>query len=124
MKRANYIGAPEFYHLNNVCRMVTEAFGWHLYLVGSSLKRRDYRDVDIRLILPDNEFDAMFPGISGAHWLDARWSLICASISEWIGKRCNLPIDFQIQRMTEANAEYPDEHPRNALGMFIEQKRG
>lgn len=122
MDRANYIGAPEFFHLNVLCRILSESFGVSNYLVGSSLKKRDWRDVDVRCILSDKEFDTLFPEAKNCnHYLgDARWSLICASISEWLSKRSGLPIDFQIQRQTEANEKYPcPENPRCALGVFI-----
>lgn len=127
MKRANFIGAPEFYELNQACRTITEAFGWNLYLVGSCLAKRDHRDVDLRLILADEEFDKMFPGI-GSNWsLDARWSLMCSAISLWLAKHSGLRIDFQIQRQTQANEENPrgqdHEGERQCMGMFLEPKR-
>ena len=125
MQRANWIGAPQFFILNQACRPIVDAFGWHLYLVGSALTKRDYRDVDLRLILPDEDFDRLFPGIHPVHracaWLDARWSVLCVSISEWLTARTGLPIDFQIQRSTEANAEFRG--PRNAVGIFVEPQR-
>ena len=118
MKRANFIGAPHFFDLNQACRVVAEAFGHSLYLVGSSLERRDYRDVDVRCILDDAEFDGLFPGLVGhGYAYNARWSIVCSSISLWLSQHSNLPVDFQIQRMTEANAEYAG--PRSALGFFV-----
>lgn len=126
-RRANYIGAPEAFHLNNLCTMLNEAFGFNNYLVGSSLTKRDYRDVDIRCIMDDEEFDTLFPDSKrnpdAGSWVhDAKWSLICASISEWLSKRSGLPIDFQIQRRTQANEQYPSpEHLRNAMGLFIHE---
>lgn len=119
-KRANFIGAPEMFHLNNLCMILVHAFGYNNYLVGSSLATRDYRDIDIRCILDDDEFDALFPCAKGTKnpWIhDAKWSLICASISEWLTKRSGLPIDFQIQRRTNANEQYPKQE-RQALGLF------
>lgn len=97
--RVNYIGAPELFHLRVVAETLNKAFGYNIYQVGSSLEKRDYRDVDIRCILPDDEFDRLFPK-SG--WNGARWSVICAAVSEWISKRTGLPIDFQIQKQSEA----------------------
>src|SRR5690349_2568512 len=106
MKRANYIGAPEFYNLNNVAMVLNEAFGgYHNYLVGSSIERRDFRDVDIRCILDDAEFDRIFQHNSVNYSTNALWSLVCASISEWLSHRTGLKIDFQIQRQTDANKE-------------------
>ena len=124
--RANYLGAPEAFHLNNLCTMLNEAFGYNNFLVGSSIIKRDYRDVDIRCIMDDDQFDLLFPDSKNSHncsWVhDARWSLICASISEWLSKRSGLPVDFQIQRRTDANEQYPGpQHPRNAMGLFIHE---
>lgn len=121
VKRANFIGVPEFFNLNQVCCVITNAFGTNPYLVGSSLERRDYRDVDIRLILDDSEFDRLFQGASGNMSYNAFYCLLCASISEWISTRTRLPIDFQIQRQTEANAEHPG--PRSAIGIFLESRK-
>lgn len=116
--RANWIGAPEFFELDAACRLIVDAFGWNVYLVGSSLERRDFRDVDVRLILSDAEYDAMFKTSKG-HFRKARWSLFCSSISMWLAARSGLKIDFQIQRQTEANAE--NDGRRHALGIFLDE---
>lgn len=121
MKRANYLGAPAFFELNQACVLVNQALGeFGCYLVGSSLERRDFRDVDVRCIMADEAFDRMFP-MQGAPQHDARWSLICCAISLWLKQRTGLPIDFQIQRQTEANAEYPDGE-RSALGILFDPR--
>lgn len=124
MKRANYIGVPQFFNLNQACRVITEAFGFCVYLVGSSLRTKDYRDVDVRCILADEEFDRLFPNCVGdpklPMHLDARWSIICSSISLYLSQHSGLPIDFQIQRQTQANAEHKG--PRNALGLFVRRE--
>jgi len=122
MKRANYIGAPEFFCLNGACRIVEEAFNFShgTYLVGSSLHKRDYRDVDVRTILPDVEYDRLFPEKFGSDWRHPLWSFMCSSMSLYLSRHSGLKIDFQIQRMTEANAEYPSpEHERCAIGQFV-----
>lgn len=117
MKRANYIGAPEAFRLNQACRIVVEAYGVNLYLVGSSLERRDFRDVDLRCILPDAEYDALFPGIGDCGWRDARWSLLCTAISQYLSSQSGLPVDFQFQRQTQANEMYDGQ--RCAFGTFV-----
>ena len=123
--RANYIGAPAFFDLNQACRVIVDAYGCCLYLVGSSLVSHDFRDVDLRLILSDEAFDALFPGVHesmrGAPARDARWSLMCSAIAMYLSARSGLPIDFQIQRQTEANAMWPG--PRHAVGIFTEPRR-
>lgn len=108
MTRANFLGAPAAFNLNLACRALSEAFGHAVYLVGSALERRDYRDVDVRCLLDDDEFDRLFPGCPSATQYHPAWSLLCCAISEWLAARTGLPIDFQFQKRTKANAEFPD----------------
>lgn len=122
MKRANFIPSPHYFNLNMACRTLTEAFGWHVYLVGSAIERRDYRDVDVRLILPDEEYARLFPGLSGNPTLSALWSLMCSSISLYLSQHSGLPVDFQIQQQTEANAAHPEAAARHPLGIFLVPK--
>lgn len=122
MRRAHYIGAPEFFRLDQACRIVCDAFdfGYGVFLVGSSLRTREYRDVDLRCIISDEDFERLFPGAGEASWRHPLWSLMCSSISLQLSQASGLPIDFQIQSMTEANRDYPSpEHKRNAMGVFL-----
>jgi hypothetical protein len=125
MKRANYLGAPQFFNLNQACRIVEEAFGFGvgIFLVGSSLVRRDYRDVDIRCIVHDEDWERIFPGIGNASWRHPLWSLMCSSISLYLSQASALPVDFQIQSMTEANRDYGEAvHVRCAIGTFVSRE--
>lgn len=125
-KRPNYLPAPHFYNLNQACALINKAFPGMCYLVGSSLARRDYRDVDVRLILDDAEYDRIF--VAG-DWTNAYWSLLCTSISLWLRQQTDLPIDFQIQRQTQANEMHGRDSDapasssgkkRSALGIFLD----
>ena len=128
--RAHWIGAPEFFELNQACQLITMAFpeSFGVYLVGSALRTRDHRDVDVRCIMPDDVFDAMFPMAAGeceGLWFhDPRWSFMCATTALWLRERAGLKIDFQFQRATQANESYSrkDGHGRNALGLFLARK--
>lgn len=114
--RANYLPLDSYHDLNTACLLLASAFGQHLYLVGSSTTRPDYRDVDVRCILPDEEFDALFPGVDLKHsQIDARRLAMNQAFSAYLTQQSRLPIDFQFQRMTEANEEFP--RPRSALGL-------
>jgi hypothetical protein len=86
---------------------VTAAFGHTPYQVGSSLTEKAvYRDVDVRLILPDDEYDAKWD-LPTVRWMhEMAWTALGEKLTR-------LPIDFQIQRETDANAEF--EGPRSAL---------
>lgn len=117
-KKATYIGAPACFMLEQACQQVVDAFGhWGCYLVGSALERQDWRDVDVRYILPDEEFSKLFPD-AGQHWEhDPRWLLLTTSIAAWLSKQSGLPIDFQFQPQTHANERHKG--LRSALGLRI-----
>lgn len=119
--RPHFLGQTNFYNLNAACRTVLSAFafGYGVFLVGSSLRTKEYRDVDIRVILPDEKFGDLFPDYQPKK-PDPYWNFLCTSISEWLQARTGLPVDFQVQSAMEANAEFPVEtHPRNALGRIL-----
>lgn len=116
--RSNYLPAPHFFLLNQACAALNDAFGGvHCYLVGSSLYKREYRDVDVRCILDDEHFDRLFPGAGSAPQRHALWSVMCSSIALMLRQQTDLPIDFQIQRCTQANERFQGH--RDALGIFL-----
>lgn len=78
------------------------------YLVGSSIQRPDYRDVDVRMMLDDDKVDA----------LPCELRYFNLVVSLWGQQVTRLPIDFQIQRVSEANDEFGS-RPRHALGIGI-----
>ena len=108
-KRAYYLSTFDVYRLDQAVRPLVAAFDSYPYLVGSAVERPDYRDVDVRLILPDEEFDAIFDGRGGL------WGVFCYAVTAWLRAETGLPIDFQVQRMTEANEKHPG--VRHALGL-------
>lgn len=85
------------------------------FLVGSALTTRAFRDVDVRVILEEEEWDRLFPGLADADVRDARWSGFCTAVSIWGQQATGLPIDFQVQPMGKANEQY--EGRRHALGL-------
>lgn len=118
-KKVSYVDAPRLFMLSQACSILTEAFGAVSYHVGSSLHRPDFRDVDVRMILTDDEYAAMFPGAERGirEMVNARWSVLCSSISLYLRQASGgLPIDYQFQQMTDANQRYPG--PRHPLGIF------
>lgn len=108
--RANYLPLSKEYLLNEACKPVSDALGANPMLVGSCLTGPGYRDVDVRTILPDEEFDALFGG------RPELWSLLCVTVSEYLARASGLPVDFQVQRMSDA-ARHPG--TRSALAMPI-----
>lgn len=116
--KASYVGAPAIFTLELACQHLNRAFGgFGVYLVGSSLERPDWRDVDLRMILSDADFAVLFPN-AGEHWeCDPRWLVMTTAISAWLSQQSSLPVDFQFQPQTHANARHGGR--RNAMGMEI-----
>lgn len=104
-----FMSTYDLHRLDQAVRPIVKAFRKHPYLVGSAGARSDYRDVDVRLMLDDAEFDVLFAERR------ALWGLLCYAITAWLRVDTGLPIDFQIQRQTEANAKYGG-RMRNPLG--------
>lgn len=122
-RSASYLSPHQMHRLDLACAPVRNAFPNHgPYLVGSVNERADFRDVDVRVVLVDKQWDRMFgKGTAddrGEAHGDPRWQLLCAALSEWISAVSGLPVDFQIQRMTEANTSYAGIR-RNPLGVRV-----
>lgn len=115
MKAAGYLTTADLYNLDVACGLIRRAFDGPPYLVGSAMEKPDHRDVDIRLILDDRAFDSLF-GVDVSSWNPAQlWELLSLALGDYLRQRTGLPIDFQIQRQTEANAKH--HKPRNPVGM-------
>lgn len=117
------IGMPDTIKLQHFGRVIHEFFGHYPYQVGSSLKctlgQADrWRDVDVRLILPDEEFDALFGELTRPRCLNLKWNAACLAFAALGRDMTGLPIDFQVDRQTEANQDYGDE-PRSAIGILL-----
>jgi len=125
MSKPCYIGAPACFALELACRDICDAFdGYGCFLVGSCLEKSDWRDVDVRFIMKDEDFYRLFPDV-GEHWglweLDTRWLLLTVSISGHLSKITGLPIDFQFQPQSFANEKHKGQ--RSAIGIRL-QKNG
>ena len=56
-------GMPHTTLLEAFGQWIYDAFGETAYQVGSSTTGKTWRDVDVRLILDDEQFHALFPGL-------------------------------------------------------------
>ena len=93
--------------------IVNAAFDDDCYLVGSAVASRDFRDVDVRMIMDDHKYELFFGPIAPAH--SALLSLIIASVSGYLSQLTGLRIDFQIQKRSRISKEEWDK-PRVSLG--------
>lgn len=104
-RRNRYLLTTEVDLLRAWGRDLARLFDEGPYLVGSALQRQDWRDVDVRIMLDDDRFDALV-AITNPRLLNLALSL-------WGQKVTGLPIDCQVQRVTDANAEF--DGPRDPL---------
>lgn len=109
------VGMPVELQLHHFGAVLFDAFGHVAYQVGSSLQTTEWRDVDVRLILPDDEYERLF-GDPARDWASARWRAHVLAFSALGRSMTGLPIDFQIQQQTHAN-KYEGE--RSALHWCI-----
>lgn len=111
------IGMPASLYLEAFGTLVQDAFDATPYHVGSSLpgSGKDYRDVDVRLLLDDEAYEAMGFGDPARPHDNPKWVAMTLAFSQLGRSMTGLPIDFQIQQRSHANAE--NDGPRSALGV-------
>ena len=108
------LSPPVLHRLDLACKHIREVFGGFAgpYLVGSVQQRTagPRSDVDLRLILDDEDYDALF-----ADAPEGFATLLDFALGAYVRELTGLPIDFQVQRMTEANERHGGLR-RNPLG--------
>lgn len=100
-------------------QVVRNAFGDDVYQVGSSLCHNGntmWRDVDVRVLLDDAEYEAQGFGNPEQAHSNMKWVAFTLAFSALGKAMTGLPIDFQIQQRTHANTK--DKGPRSALGIM------
>lgn len=85
-----------------------------VFQVGSSLEHRQWRDVDVRMILRDEDYASLGFGDPEQAFLNAKWVAMVMAFSELGRKMTGLPIDFQIDQMTYCNLKHKG--PRSFIG--------
>ena len=102
-RRSSYLSPPQMHVLDIAC-IPLHVFGIP-YLVGSVNFQRDFRDVDVRLILDDSE------SVFGLD--EEQLRALDYVISRYLTEASGLPIDFQFQSTSDSK-KY--EGVRNPLG--------
>lgn len=108
--RHNYLSVSELPILRAWGHEVKLMFRGEMpYQVGSSLLRKDWRDVDVRVMLDAEQYDALVAAGVDIYYLNL-------AVSLWGQKVTGLPIDFQVQDAHSANLDYPDSR-RDPIGI-------
>src|SRR5213076_3504241 len=105
VRYTSYLTRPQLWALDEACHgLPRQALGTS-YLVGSVMRRSDFRDVDVRMMLDDEVYDSL---------PEDAWRFFGFVTSRHLAATAALPVDFQIQRRTEANEKYSGQ-PRNPI---------
>lgn len=108
------LSPPVLHKLDLACKHISDVFGGFNgpYLVGSVQERTagPGSDVDLRLILDDEDYDALIAGTP-----EGFATLLDFALGAYVRELTGLPVDFQVQRMTEANEKHAGKQ-RNPLG--------
>ena len=116
------VGMPFSLLLQQFGEHVFRAFGHMSYHVGSSLsEKHGWRDVDVRLILPDDEYARIELGDPARPQDNCRWVSLVLAWSAFGHSLTGLPIDFQIQQQTHANTT--EKGRRSALFVVCDMER-
>jgi len=108
-RRASHLQVSQQRLLSDWAVALSAAFlGEVPYQVGSSITGPGWRDVDVRIILADDAHAAL------VRLLDV--DRLNLAVSLWGQIATCLPVDFQIQQVTDASARF-DSGPRLALGL-------
>lgn len=110
-----FVGMPAALKLDLFASLVNNTFGgYHVYLVGSATRSKQWRDVDVVYIMGDDEFQTLF-GKERSPGTNAKWQAMCMAYAALAKEMTGLPVDFKIQQMTTANKQ--NDGPRMALGL-------
>lgn len=120
------VGMPAHLHLENFAWLAYNVFKATPYHVGSSiLGSKNWRDVDIRIMLDDEVFIERYGHWNHGHILfdGKKWSAEMMAWSALAHQMTGLPVDFQVQCVSEANKMYDPSsgHGREALITFRSQ---
>lgn len=110
-RRADWLPRPAGHLLHAAAHAVNEAYGHPCYLVGSALEDRNYRDIDVRIIMPNEEWHKWFGKLPYVE--NPRWMFFCMATSLYFRKATGLDVDFQVQR--EGWVQETDKKKRRVL---------
>jgi len=115
------VGQPQGMLLNEFGERLRAAFGEVAYQVGSSLgeKTVGWRDVDVRVMLDDEVWEASWLGEPANPHGSPKWRAFAIVFSDYGRHLTGLPIDFQLQQRSHANLNYSREKGCNRSALIV-----
>lgn len=93
-----YVGMPRALYLEMYARYLKDIFNADVYLVGSVLKTKSWKDIDIIVVLSDNEWERYGFGDPQKRFKNKRWAAYCMGLSCFGKQLVGCEIDFQIHQ--------------------------
>lgn len=97
-----FVGMPAALYLDEFARLLRGFFQTEVYLVGSALERKDWHDLDIRVILPDDRFVEF--GEPDKRFWNLKWTALCLAFTALGEKMIGCKIDFQVEQQSYVEA--------------------
>lgn len=116
------VGMPGWIKLNQFGFLLREAFpGETPYLVGTAAQGKEWRDVDVRIMLGARAWNRLVgkdEKVCRGVYYGGRAGAFALAFSTLGQEMTGLPIDFQLQKQGWANKVYAT-GPRHALGVRL-----
>jgi len=100
---------PAALYLDEFARHLRAVFDTEVYLVGSALITKDWHDLDVRVILPDETFASMGFGTPEERFHNKKWISLCLAYSSLGKQLTGHMIDFQITQQSYDDLHCKDE---------------
>lgn len=98
---ASHVGIEAMGKLRSFARWAKLATGGTVYVSGSALRTKAFRDVDMYVAYTDVDFNARYPQQGESWWFH------CAAFGKLASDQTGLPVDFHIVNLTAMNAMNP-----------------
>jgi predicted nucleotidyltransferase len=111
----HYLNNDEFNRLCQWANSIRGFYGFPVYLVGSVLTKKDYRDIDVICIISDVDFRLRYGDVKiwggemeSGLWTDISWKWSDDCIKKWRQgcKYTDLNLDFKVYPQTYQEYEF------------------
>jgi hypothetical protein len=93
-----YVGMPRALYLKMYAEFIDDIFDTNIYLVGSALKRKNWKDIDVVAVLSDQRWESYGFGDPQKRFYNKRWAAYCMSLSSFGKQLIGCEVDFQIHQ--------------------------
>lgn len=111
-----YVGMPKALYLDMFGRYVRDMFDSDVFLVGSALKTKDWKDIDVVVVISDSLWNNLGFGDPSNRFKNKKWISYCLSISSFGKSLLGCEVDFQIHSKTHSETIHTND-PKCEIGL-------